>query len=147
MANCILITFERKQTSASYSSCEDLELVDAPKSKGESLVPVPVKQGTMAAAGAQASHDGTVETFGNDDLALDAAYNGVMVVDLSHYGRIRGILLPLANNDLAYNFNQLLPLLQCVFDEGRVPLFILRETPSILFSIQCGMRGDSSTPL
>ncbi|KAL2343160.1 hypothetical protein Fmac_004445 [Flemingia macrophylla] len=40
-------------------------------------------------AGAEISQDGIVETFLNDDEALDAVDNGVVVVDLSHFGRIR----------------------------------------------------------
>ncbi|CAN1288268.1 Putative transferase At1g60990, chloroplastic [Linum perenne] len=39
--------------------------------------------------GARVSEDGVIETFGNDDDALDAFYNGVVVSDLSHFGRIR----------------------------------------------------------
>ncbi|TQE06268.1 hypothetical protein C1H46_008117 [Malus baccata] len=44
---------------------------------------------TVATAGAKVSDDGIIETFDNDDQALDAADNGVAVVDLSHFGRIR----------------------------------------------------------
>ncbi|XP_031273925.1 putative transferase At1g60990, chloroplastic [Pistacia vera] len=44
---------------------------------------------TMKIAGAEVSENGIVETFGNDDEALDAVENGVAVVDLSHFGRIR----------------------------------------------------------
>ncbi|EXB97354.1 hypothetical protein L484_024217 [Morus notabilis] len=44
---------------------------------------------SLETAGAKVSDDGVVETFDNDDEALDAAYNGVVVVDLSHFGRIR----------------------------------------------------------
>ncbi|KAL5730184.1 hypothetical protein ACHQM5_003036 [Ranunculus cassubicifolius] len=44
---------------------------------------------TMPELGANVSEDGVAETFGNDDEAIDAAYNGVSVVDLSHFGRIR----------------------------------------------------------
>ncbi|KAK4339919.1 hypothetical protein RND71_041381 [Anisodus tanguticus] len=44
---------------------------------------------TMAVAGAKVSEDGVIGTFDNDEEALDAAENGVAVVDLSHYGRIR----------------------------------------------------------
>ncbi|CAL1385535.1 unnamed protein product [Linum trigynum] len=39
--------------------------------------------------GATVSEDGIIETFGNDDEALDAFDNGVVVSDLSHFGRIR----------------------------------------------------------
>ncbi|XP_040368200.1 putative transferase At1g60990, chloroplastic isoform X2 [Rosa chinensis] len=42
-----------------------------------------------ATAGAKVSDDGIIETFDNDDQALDAVYNGVAVVDLSHFCRIR----------------------------------------------------------
>ncbi|XP_044460935.1 putative transferase At1g60990, chloroplastic [Mangifera indica] len=44
---------------------------------------------TVKSAGAEVSENGIVETFGNDDEALDAVDNGVAVVDLSHFGRIR----------------------------------------------------------
>ncbi|KAJ4717220.1 Aminomethyltransferase [Melia azedarach] len=44
---------------------------------------------TVKSAGAEISEDGIVETFGNDDEALDAIHNGVAIVDLSHFGRIR----------------------------------------------------------
>ncbi|KAM3762545.1 hypothetical protein ACB098_01G354900 [Castanea mollissima] len=43
----------------------------------------------LALSGTKVSDDGIVETFDNDDEALDAVDNGVVVVDLSHYGRIR----------------------------------------------------------
>ncbi|XP_021619091.1 putative transferase At1g60990, chloroplastic isoform X2 [Manihot esculenta] len=44
---------------------------------------------TLTADGAKASEDGIIETFDNDDEALDAFGNGVVVLDLSHFGRIR----------------------------------------------------------
>ncbi|OVA06935.1 Glycine cleavage T-protein [Macleaya cordata] len=45
---------------------------------------------TMEDLGAKISEDGTVETFDNDDEAFNAATdNGVAVVDLTHFGRIR----------------------------------------------------------
>ncbi|XP_058191788.1 putative transferase At1g60990, chloroplastic [Rhododendron vialii] len=44
---------------------------------------------TVTGFGAKLSEDGIVETFDNDDDALDAVENGVVVVDLSHFGRIR----------------------------------------------------------
>ncbi|KAF5732130.1 Glycine cleavage T-protein family isoform 1 [Tripterygium wilfordii] len=44
---------------------------------------------TMTASGAKVSEEGVVETFENDDEALDSFDNGVVVVDLSHFGRIR----------------------------------------------------------
>ncbi|KAJ4966522.1 hypothetical protein NE237_018371 [Protea cynaroides] len=43
----------------------------------------------MADLGANISEDGTIETFGNDDIALKAVDDGVLVVDLTHFGRIR----------------------------------------------------------
>ncbi|PWA69089.1 glycine cleavage T-protein family [Artemisia annua] len=43
----------------------------------------------MAIAGAKVSEDWVIETFNNDEEALDAAENGTVAVDLSHYGRIR----------------------------------------------------------
>ncbi|XP_062077305.1 putative transferase At1g60990, chloroplastic isoform X2 [Humulus lupulus] len=43
----------------------------------------------MEAAGAKVSDKGIIETFDNDDEALDAVDKGVAVVDLSHFGRIR----------------------------------------------------------
>ncbi|GMJ10827.1 IBA57.2 [Hibiscus trionum] len=42
-----------------------------------------------AAEGAKVSEEGIIETFDNDDEALDAFDNGVVVMDLSHFGRIR----------------------------------------------------------
>ncbi|XP_047336906.1 putative transferase At1g60990, chloroplastic [Impatiens glandulifera] len=56
------------------------------------LSPPPIDQDlleTVTVAGAKLSDDGIVETFNNDDEALEASENGVVVVDLSHYGRIR----------------------------------------------------------
>lgn len=44
---------------------------------------------TVKVAGAKVSEDGIIETFDNDDEALDAVDSGVVVVDLSHFGRIR----------------------------------------------------------
>ncbi|KAF8093334.1 hypothetical protein N665_0384s0021 [Sinapis alba] len=44
---------------------------------------------TISVGGGKISEDGVVESFDNDDEALDAFYNGVVVVDLSHFGRIR----------------------------------------------------------
>ncbi|XP_058731583.1 putative transferase At1g60990, chloroplastic [Vicia villosa] len=44
---------------------------------------------TVETAGAEVSEEGIIETFRNDEEALDAADNGVVVVDLSHFGRIR----------------------------------------------------------
>nr|GEX14601.1 putative transferase At1g60990, chloroplastic [Tanacetum cinerariifolium] len=43
----------------------------------------------MAIAGAKVSEDWVIETFNNDEVALDVVDNGTVVVDLSHYGRIR----------------------------------------------------------
>ncbi|XP_027346506.1 putative transferase At1g60990, chloroplastic isoform X2 [Abrus precatorius] len=44
---------------------------------------------TVRTAGADVSREGIILTFHNDDEALDAVHNGVAVVDLSHFGRIR----------------------------------------------------------
>ncbi|XP_010268964.1 PREDICTED: putative transferase At1g60990, chloroplastic [Nelumbo nucifera] len=44
---------------------------------------------TLADAGAMISEVGTVETFGNDDEAVHAVDEGAVVVDLTHFGRIR----------------------------------------------------------
>ncbi|KAF3598772.1 hypothetical protein F2Q69_00036797 [Brassica cretica] len=44
---------------------------------------------TISVGGGIVSEDGVVESFDNDDEALDAFDNGVVVVDLSHFGRIR----------------------------------------------------------
>ncbi|ESQ29358.1 hypothetical protein EUTSA_v10023478mg [Eutrema salsugineum] len=44
---------------------------------------------TISVSGGKVSEDGVVESFDNDDEALDAFDNGVVVVDLSHFGRIR----------------------------------------------------------
>ncbi|XP_019158419.1 PREDICTED: dnaJ homolog subfamily C GRV2-like [Ipomoea nil] len=43
----------------------------------------------MKVVGAKVLEDDVIESYGNDDEALNAAENGVAVVDLSHYGRIR----------------------------------------------------------
>ncbi|XP_019057619.1 PREDICTED: putative transferase At1g60990, chloroplastic isoform X1 [Tarenaya hassleriana] len=43
----------------------------------------------ISVAGGKVSSDGVVETFDNDDEALDAFENGAVVVYLSHFGRIR----------------------------------------------------------
>ncbi|KDP38853.1 hypothetical protein JCGZ_05010 [Jatropha curcas] len=43
----------------------------------------------VTADGAKVSEDEIIETFDNDDEALDAFNNGVVVLDCSHYGRIR----------------------------------------------------------
>ncbi|XP_057421819.1 putative transferase At1g60990, chloroplastic [Lotus japonicus] len=56
------------------------------------LSPPPIDHDFLDAvktAGAEVSGDGIVETFHTDEEALDAADNGVAVVDLSHFGRIR----------------------------------------------------------
>ncbi|KAM7470357.1 hypothetical protein LguiA_008540 [Lonicera macranthoides] len=56
------------------------------------LSPPPIDHDLLENAtdlGAKVSEDGIVETYHNDDEALDAVDNGVVVVDLSHYGRIR----------------------------------------------------------
>ncbi|KAE8669991.1 Detected protein of confused Function [Hibiscus syriacus] len=44
---------------------------------------------SVAAEGAKVSEEGIIETFDNDDEAFDAFDNGVVVMDLSHFGRIR----------------------------------------------------------
>ncbi|KAL0718763.1 hypothetical protein Bca4012_068086 [Brassica carinata] len=44
---------------------------------------------TISDGGGIVSEDGVVESFDNDDEALDAFDKGVVVVDLSHFGRIR----------------------------------------------------------
>ncbi|XP_013616881.1 PREDICTED: putative transferase At1g60990, chloroplastic [Brassica oleracea var. oleracea] len=44
---------------------------------------------TISVGGGIVSEDGVVESFDNDDEALDAFDSGVVVVDLSHFGRIR----------------------------------------------------------
>ncbi|GAB4848137.1 hypothetical protein Ancab_002803 [Ancistrocladus abbreviatus] len=44
---------------------------------------------TVALSGAVISENGVIETFQNDEEALTAAENGAVVVDLSHWGRIR----------------------------------------------------------
>ncbi|KAA0057345.1 putative transferase [Cucumis melo var. makuwa] len=60
------------------------------------LSPPPIDEDLLEAAaveGARISDDGIIETFHNDEQALDAANNGVAVVDLSHFGRLRGNFL------------------------------------------------------
>ncbi|CAJ1938307.1 unnamed protein product [Sphenostylis stenocarpa] len=44
---------------------------------------------SVKTAGTDISGEGIIEIFHNDDEALDAVDNGVVVVDLSHFGRIR----------------------------------------------------------
>ncbi|KAE9602899.1 hypothetical protein Lal_00049653 [Lupinus albus] len=44
---------------------------------------------TVKSSGAEVSREGIIQTFHNDDEALNAVHNGVAVVDLSHFGRIR----------------------------------------------------------
>eukprot|EP00262_Sarcandra_glabra_P007525 TRINITY_DN20393_c0_g1_i1.p1 TRINITY_DN20393_c0_g1~~TRINITY_DN20393_c0_g1_i1.p1 ORF type:complete len:418 (-),score=44.94 TRINITY_DN20393_c0_g1_i1:108-1361(-) len=44
---------------------------------------------TMKATGAKTLDYGNAESFGNDDVAINAANDGVVVVDLTHFGRIR----------------------------------------------------------
>ncbi|KAI4367101.1 hypothetical protein MLD38_022873 [Melastoma candidum] len=56
------------------------------------FTPPPIDHDVSEAAmgvGATISEDGIVESYGNDKEAIDAAYNGLAVVDLSHFGRIR----------------------------------------------------------
>ncbi|KAK8364316.1 hypothetical protein E1A91_A03G212400v1 [Gossypium mustelinum] len=44
---------------------------------------------SVTAEGAKVSEEGIIETFENDDEALDAFDNVVVVMDLSHFGRLR----------------------------------------------------------
>uniref|UniRef100_A0A0D6R7B7 GCVT N-terminal domain-containing protein n=1 Tax=Araucaria cunninghamii TaxID=56994 RepID=A0A0D6R7B7_ARACU len=56
------------------------------------LVPPPIDNdlhAIMMDMGAKFSEDGSVETFGNDELSLKAMEDGIVAVDLSHFGRIR----------------------------------------------------------
>jgi hypothetical protein len=50
------------------------------------------KQAILSDMGATISGDGTVQTFGNDDESLEAAESSVAVVEMSHFGRLRGML-------------------------------------------------------
>ncbi|VVA93921.1 unnamed protein product [Arabis nemorensis] len=62
---------------------------------------------TISVAGGKVSEDGVVESFNNDDEALDAFDNGVVVVDLSHFGRIRvsgDDRVPFLHNQTTANF-------------------------------------------
>lgn len=64
----------------------------------------------MAIAGAKVSEDWIIETFNNDEDALDAVDNGTVVVDLSHYGRIRVSgedRIPFLHNQSTANFEAL----------------------------------------
>ncbi|CAI9304350.1 unnamed protein product [Lactuca saligna] len=64
----------------------------------------------MAIAGAKVSEDWIIETFNNDEEALDAVDNGTVVVDLSHYGRIRVSgedRIPFLHNQSTANFEAL----------------------------------------
>jgi hypothetical protein len=63
--------------------------------KAAELVPPPIDNdlhAILSDMGATISGDGTVQTFGNDDEALEAAESGVAVVEMSHFGRLRGML-------------------------------------------------------
>ncbi|KAG4921953.1 hypothetical protein JHK82_050910 [Glycine max] len=48
-----------------------------------------INMDTVKSASAKISGEGMIETFHNDDEALAVVDNGVVVVDLSHFGRIR----------------------------------------------------------
>ncbi|XP_075652057.1 putative transferase At1g60990, chloroplastic isoform X1 [Castanea sativa] len=77
----------RSRSSSSSSSSTTL-----PAALPFDLSPPPIDHDfldALALSGTKVSDDGIVETFDNDDEALDAVDNGVVVVDLSHYGRIR----------------------------------------------------------
>ncbi|KAK4747588.1 hypothetical protein SAY87_014174 [Trapa incisa] len=76
---------------------------------------------SMKVAGAQVSEDGIIETYDNDDEALDAADNGVAVVDLSHFGRIRVI----GEDRVSFLHNQSTANFECLSDgEGCDTAFV-----------------------
>ncbi|CAN1828918.1 Putative transferase At1g60990, chloroplastic [Linum perenne] len=80
--------------------------------------------------GARVSEDGVIETFGNDDDALDAFYNGVVVSDLSHFGRIRvsgDDRIQFLHNQSTANFDILL--------EGQKNSVLLMVSPQTCSSI------------
>ncbi|CAN8245055.1 unnamed protein product [Cochlearia groenlandica] len=69
-----------------------LRCVSASDSLQFDLSPPPIDHDlldTISVSGGKVSEEGVVESFDNDDDALDAFDNGVVVVDLSHFGRIR----------------------------------------------------------
>ncbi|XP_048592130.1 putative transferase At1g60990, chloroplastic isoform X1 [Brassica napus] len=75
---------------------------------------------TISAGGGIVSEDGVVESFDNDDEALDAFDNGIVVVDLSHFGRIR-----VSGDDrLHFLHNQTTANFECLI-EGQVIVFII----------------------
>ncbi|XP_047154165.1 putative transferase At1g60990, chloroplastic [Vigna umbellata] len=79
-----LMKKSKKKKAMSWSICAHSLPFD--------LSPPPIDHDFLDAvktAGAEVSGDGIIETFHNDDEALDAVENGVVVVDLSHFGRIR----------------------------------------------------------
>lgn len=68
--------------------------VSAASASSSGLVPPPIDndlQVIMMDMGAQFSSGGIVETFGNDEVSLKAVEDSIVVVDLSHFGRIRVI--------------------------------------------------------
>ncbi|XP_065869943.1 putative transferase At1g60990, chloroplastic [Euphorbia lathyris] len=84
---------KHKLTSTSLSSItSSLRPISASAASPFDLSPPPIDHDlleTVTADGAKVSEDGIIETFDNDDEALDAFANGVVVLDLSHFGRIR----------------------------------------------------------
>ncbi|KAK1309533.1 hypothetical protein QJS10_CPA09g00182 [Acorus calamus] len=76
---------------------------------------------TMVDAGARASDDGTIESFGNDGLALDAAFDGVVVTDLTHFGRVRVV----GDDRLHFLHNQTTANFECLHEgEGCDTAFV-----------------------
>ncbi|KAK7369242.1 hypothetical protein VNO80_11278 [Phaseolus coccineus] len=78
------LTKKKKKKSMSWSICAHSLPFD--------LSPPPIDHDFLddvKTAGREISGEGIIETFHNDDEALDAVDNGVVVVDLSHFGRIR----------------------------------------------------------
>ncbi|KAK9073928.1 hypothetical protein SSX86_006522 [Deinandra increscens subsp. villosa] len=85
--NAVCILRQKTHSSITYSS--DLAPVAA---LPFDLSPPPIDHDLyddMAVAGAKVSEDWVIETFNNDEEALDVVETGTVVVDLSHYGRIR----------------------------------------------------------
>ncbi|XAR49389.1 Aminomethyltransferase [Bertholletia excelsa] len=78
-------------TTGAKTLCSSSSL-SAPSALPFDISPPPIDHDlldTVTVEGAKLSEDGIIETFDNDNEALNAAENGVVVVDLSHFGRIR----------------------------------------------------------
>ncbi|KAL8151812.1 hypothetical protein V2J09_021620 [Rumex salicifolius] len=85
--------FRVSDLSSILSTYLSLNSIKLPcKASSFDLSPPPIEHDfleSVLAAGATVSDDEVIETFGSDEEALEASENGVAIVDLSHWGRIR----------------------------------------------------------